>query len=442
MKRSIVIAGVVFVGLVVFLAWRFVRPMNIFVVSAAFERPVATQVIPAPLRTLRATECASCHAEFYQEWSTTLHSRAWTDPYFQADWKFDGAQQICKNCHIPLDRQQEHRVLGFRDREKWQPVLAPNPDFDPALQHEGVTCAACHLRDGEILGPYGTSAPHAVRKLADTNEICLRCHVVDGTTWDSFLKFSPCGTVAEIQSTPDAQREPGDAGGAGAQSVAGGAYSARGPGGEMAVPGVGALDCVECHMPAIERPLVVGGKTRLTRRHTWRGGHDPETVKNALDVQLESTPSGSPAPRRLLLTLTNTGAAHYLPTGIPDRHLSVQFQAWSADGKLIDEATHLLKRTILWRPFLIDLNDTRLQRWQPRQYRFDLPARPAPASVDVVLRYHLLAEARRVRIDYQADEPISYEVFRRRVVVGGPASPSSSVGSDLLSGQAQTNRSP
>ena len=30
-----------------------------------------------------------------------MHSQAWTDPYFQADWQFDGAQQICKNCHIP-----------------------------------------------------------------------------------------------------------------------------------------------------------------------------------------------------------------------------------------------------------------------------------------------------------------------------------------------------
>ena len=26
----------------VFLAWRFVRPMNIFVVSKAFERPIST----------------------------------------------------------------------------------------------------------------------------------------------------------------------------------------------------------------------------------------------------------------------------------------------------------------------------------------------------------------------------------------------------------------
>ncbi len=115
--------------------------MNIFVVSEAFERPISTERIPFPMKALRAEECAACHQEFYREWSTTIHSQAWTDPYFQADWRFDRKQQICKNCHTPLDRQQPQRVLGFNDKDKWDPILAPNPDFDPELQAPG-----CDLR--------------------------------------------------------------------------------------------------------------------------------------------------------------------------------------------------------------------------------------------------------------------------------------------------------
>ncbi len=109
-------AGGILLALAVFLAWRLVRPLNIFVVSGAFERPVETSAAPV---ALTAETCGECHPAFYDEWRTSMHSRAWTDPYCQADWRFDGSQQICKNCHIPLDRQQEQRVLGFRDADKW-----------------------------------------------------------------------------------------------------------------------------------------------------------------------------------------------------------------------------------------------------------------------------------------------------------------------------------
>jgi cytochrome c553 len=172
--------------LAVFLAWRFIRPLNIFVVTEAFERPEDTSEIPQPLVGLGARECAACHQDFYDEWRTTIHSQAWTDPYFQTDWQFDDSQQVCRNCHTPLDRQQLHVILGFRDKDKWDPIMEPNPDFDPDLQHEGVTCTACHLRDGKIVGVQGIQdAPHPVQQLNDPNEVCVRCHVVDGDRWDN-----------------------------------------------------------------------------------------------------------------------------------------------------------------------------------------------------------------------------------------------------------------
>ena len=47
--------------LTAFLVWRLIRPMNIFLVSDAFEKPVDTSTIPAPLQTLSARECGACH---------------------------------------------------------------------------------------------------------------------------------------------------------------------------------------------------------------------------------------------------------------------------------------------------------------------------------------------------------------------------------------------
>jgi len=45
----------------IFLAWRFIRPLNIFVVTEAFELPEDTPDIPQPLVGLGARECAACH---------------------------------------------------------------------------------------------------------------------------------------------------------------------------------------------------------------------------------------------------------------------------------------------------------------------------------------------------------------------------------------------
>lgn len=392
------IIGVTVLVLVIFLIWRFIRPMNIFIVSAAFERPIDTTTLPATLRSLRAEECAVCHRELYDEWSTSIHSQAWTDPYFQVDWRFDDQQQICKNCHIPLDRQQEYKVVGFRDNEKWDPILEPNPDFDARLQHEGVTCAVCHVRDGKILGPFADgNAPHPVAAMGDPNQVCVRCHVVSGERWDTFFRFPPCGTVAEIRATHAAEKSTS---------------------GEVVVAEAAALNCVECHMPLVQRPLVPGGAMRAVRRHVWRGGHDPDMVKRGLTIELiEQTTLVNK--RRFVLTITNTDAAHFLPTGTPDRHLSIELRVLNKSGNVLQEDREVLKRTVMWRPFIVDLWDTRLQPHQPRDYalHLDTAKTPTASAVEAVVRYHLLDEARRRRIGYQNAEPISYEVYRARIAL-------------------------
>ena len=394
-KRLILLFGLI--ALAAFLTWRFVRPMNIFLVSEAFERPVDSTRIPAGLKGLGAEECGECHRDEYEEWSTSIHSQAWTDPYYQVDFVFDGSQQICLNCHIPLDRQQEHKVLGFRDTEKWDPILAPNPDFDAKLQHEGVTCSGCHVRNGTVLGAYGhENKDHPVETMEDSNIICVQCHVVQGERWDTFYRMPPCGTVAEIRA------------GSGKHS---------GRSGNLTVADLGELGCVECHMPDVKRPLVEGGKRRFARRHTWRGGHDPEMVKEALTINLEEQARPQPGKRRFVLTLTNSGADHFVPTGTPDRHLTVELRLLDDQGEVLEEERHTLKRTIMWRPFIVDLWDNRLARKESRRYalEFDSARETNAVAVEAVVRYHLLDEARRKRIDYNNEEPIAYDVFRKQL---------------------------
>ena len=406
-KRSIIIAMVLV--FLVFIVWRLIRPMNIFIVDDRFAWPVDTTQTPVVLGRLSAKECATCHQEFYDEWQTTIHSKAWTEPYFQTDWKFDGSQHSCRLCHTPLDRQQPQKVLGYRDSDKWDPIVENNPDFDSKLQHEGVTCAACHYREGKIVGVIGnTNAPHPVKKIDDPNQVCVRCHIVDGERWDTFLRFPPCGTVAEIKSSRD--------------QLSGNKMTVSGKTGEHLVSDSSTLGCVECHMPLLKRALVKGGVVRETRQHLWRGGHDPEMVKSGLTINFAEFDFSiknalNKSKRVFTLMIENTGAAHYLPTGTPDRHLTVALRVLDKHNKVLNENINVIKRTVMWRPFIVDLKDTRLPRWQPRSYEIELSDREKAVSVEAIVSYHLLDEKRRQRIGYENKTPIAYEVFRQKIVL-------------------------
>jgi hypothetical protein len=366
---------------VVFLLWRLLRPLNIFIVDERFERPMQVGT-PSGLASLSAKDCGRCHREIYREWAGSMHALAWTDPYFQVDFKYDGSLQVCLNCHTPLVNQQEDLVLGFRDRDKFDPILKPNPAFDAALRDEGVTCAVCHIRNGRIVGPFRTDrAPHPVEydpEMSKGIKPCLKCHVVAGKRWDTFYTIPPCGTVAEIEA-----------------------------GGE-------AIDCVSCHMPAVMRPTAEGKSSRQGRRHQFHGGHEPERVKESLRVDHRLENDG------LVVTLTNVGAAHYLPTGTPDRHLTLELKLLGQKGEVLKEKVHTMKRYILWRPFIVDLRDTRLPYRQPREFRFPLIKRSSGifAAVDVTVRYHLLDEARRKKIGYINVEPINYPIYHERIPLG------------------------
>lgn len=429
MKKRTLYISLVIIVLIIFFAWRFMRPMNIFLVEDNFSQPIDTSQKPLMFKTLSAKECGTCHQSLYQEWKTSIHSQAWTEPYFQTDWKFDGSPQSCRLCHTPLDTQLPDKILGYRDKEKWDPIIEKNPQFNVALQHEGVTCSACHYRDGKIVGVLGnTNAPHPVTVLKNANEVCVRCHVVGGDRWDTFFRFPPCGTVAEIdiarQNPPTAdelkmlaklsslsvdEKTPGKS----SEPL----VVMKGFSGERVVTDVASLNCVECHMPAVERSLVEGGKVRTVRRHLWRGGHDPEMVKKALSVAFTEITQPKNKNRRFELSLANTGAAHYLPTGTPDRHLTVHLRLFDKNNKLISEKKHTLKRTVMWRPFIVDLWDTRLPRYKPRQYEIEVPVDSVAVKVEAEIRYHLLDERRRKRINYNNETPINYEVFRQQIML-------------------------
>lgn len=89
-----------------------------------------------------------------------------------------------------------------------------------------------------------------------------------------------------------------------------------------------------------------------------------------------------------------------------------------AQGKVLESEQAKLKRTVMWRPFIVDLWDTRLPRSETRRYSIDVPAnRTLSAGVEAQVHYHLLNEARRKRIGYDNTTAIHYPDFQKQLPI-------------------------
>ena len=285
--------GVATIVGIVYVYYTEVKPVVIFGLRSDYAHAIPFQKIPEGLTSLKAESCGQCHREIYDEWKTSIHAHAYEDPFFQAYWKKDKHIWVCLNCHTPLENQQPTLIKDIPRGRVEKATQEPNPHFDAALQKESITCAACHVRDGVILGPFDDSAaPHPTKfdPSFRTAQFCSRCHnVVSGPA--QFYNVGPCGTYAEYE----------------------GKYFMQERG----------FICQSCHMPEIDRPVAENSPIRRGRQHLWRGGHDPDMVKRAVAIQVRADP---PAPKpgeqvTVTLTLMNAGAGHKIPTGDPDRSL-------------------------------------------------------------------------------------------------------------------------
>lgn len=385
-RRTTLVIGVVLAASTLMLTQRYLRDLHTYGIGARFARPLDVQ-IPAGLTSIRAESCGQCHQAIYAEWKATIHAAAWSDDYFQTDWAWDDRKQNCLNCHTPLVNQQPDLVTGFVDNDLWQPILAPNPDYDEALRDEGVTCAACHVRDGVIVGPHPTDlAPHASRQVPNMTsgmEPCLRCHVTPLPDELSGPTTGICSTVSEIEAQ---ERQP---------------------------------DCIACHMPEVTRPLVEGYPARPGRHHTWRGGHTPEMVRPDLRVDVREVAQAGAA-YTYEVVLTNVGTHHMLPTGTPDRHIEVTVRLLDGLGRELQATRHRVIRRILWRPVILELSDTRLPYLEPQvvPFAFELDDPSAPHVLEVTADYHFVEAWRRAQIGLPEDSHAPYRLLEQRVPVG------------------------
>lgn len=367
------------------------------------------ETAPVPLHGggeigIRAADCAACHQDIHREWSQSTHAAAMRDPQFIAELaKHDSPRWLCVSCHAPLQDQHPVRLqsdtllLGATDTALGNPEPVPHPGFDPALAEEAVTCASCHVRlyedgRGTILGARGdTDAPHRVTvDAASLRNACARCHTPgEGLLTPTF----PCWfeTDAELAAGPHADR-----------------------------------DCASCHMPGTHRPIALGSPPRDTVHHFWAGGGVPKDFpgyETLLDRGWHPGFSATVGPpraaadgTRVRLDLHNDRAGHAVPTADPERHLRIHVRLESADGRLLDHATHRIGQEWHWGDSLRNdparrLDDNRLAPGERRELSFTLADAPEDASVVVEILHVRLAPE---NLRYARATPIDDDLLRHR----------------------------
>jgi len=344
-KKIALLSLVVFMGIVGYQLFIKEKEPVIKPLTKSWEKAVPHQEIPKGLASLSAEQCGACHTAHYEEWQYSTHSHAWTDLQFQAELKKESSPYLCINCHIPLQNQQEFVVKGLIDGDIYQPVKEKNPHFDQKLQHEGITCASCHVRDNAVVGTTGTSkAPHALKKDAAfmSEKLCISCH----------------NASAVVTPTLVCTFETGDEWKAG--------------------PYYGKQNCISCHMETVEREIVTGYGKRLSHRHYFAGSGIPKRKGaktkglNGLEITPSRLQKSYPMEKEIVyqLKLKNEYAGHRLPSGDPERFYRISFDLLDEKGKQIATKTDRIGEEWQWYPVAKKISDNNLNPKEERIFEF------------------------------------------------------------------------
>ncbi len=296
---------------------RVFREMDDFL-SGYWQRPIPLQGSPpdtfSPLdSSLDPATCGNCHPQQYADWQTTLHSGAYSPGLSGqlVNWEEDWYENVreCLVCHTPLSEQsaQVPDTSG---------TLVANPYFDASLRHQGLVCAACHLRgwnrygpprrDGSV-APSPAGSPHGGvtrTPFFEDSRFCAGCHQFE----------FPAPNGKSLQNTYN--------------EWASSRYAAEG------------ISCQDCHMP--------------DRRHLWRGVHDSTMVRNGVTIEWATDVGDG-----IGLRVTNSGTGHRFPTYVTPE-VWVRIELLDSERRAVDGAIVELPLRRVMGGGWTEVSDTRL----------------------------------------------------------------------------------
>jgi hypothetical protein len=271
--------------------------------------PIDVGGVPDGLANITAQGCNACHFQAHDDWAESAHAHAGQSPTFRAALERAANSTACSQCHLPLSVQHAQLAAGYIDGDLSRPKLLPNEAWDATLMAEGVGCAACHIRDGKVVGTRPISgAPHpvAVSTELGTSAFCATCHQLSFPNSDRPFY----DTYGEWKATP---------------------YAAAG------------MQCQDCHMPPVAG---VASATRFAATPSHGFSADTSRALTVLvDLDTPVIQRGSPFESRI--RIQNTGAGHHVPTGSPYKTYTITVSLVDQHGaELAPSHTEVLGRTV------------------------------------------------------------------------------------------------
>jgi hypothetical protein len=360
--------------------------------TKSWEIIVPNQEPPEGLTSISAEYCGACHKEHYADWKKSTHAHAWTDEQFQSEIKKENNPFFCINCHVPLQNQQADYILGLEDGDIYKPVRHKNPKFDRKLQQEGITCAACHVRDGYIIGTSGK--PNQVHKVRQdvaflSEKLCVSCHNASATLKDDLV----------------CTFETGD------EWKKGKYYKKK--------------NCISCHMPESDGEISPGNRgmkhlhsfpgSGIAKHTNYVADHMPEI---GVKFSIAKSTISKTEKLKVNVELHNENAGHKVPTGDPERYITITLDVKNKQEKTVYTKTERIGETWTWSPKAKKLSDNNLKVGEKRTLKFEnAQLAPGTYTVEMVIEKFRMS---RENADYHklSDKyPISRVIFKEEKAV-------------------------
>ncbi|MBI5362242.1 MAG: HEAT repeat domain-containing protein, partial [Planctomycetes bacterium] len=285
------------------------------VADAAPDRVAHAQAV------MKSSYCAACHPDLYAEHEQNTHGRAFTDEEVRlGTGRF--SQGDCIVCHTP------------------RPIFESGIGMNPIRRHHdleaGITCMTCHWKSGVDYGGFqgGADCKAAFDPRVGQVEACASCHRNHGTPyqWELAKNGKQAGH-----------------------------------------------ECVDCHMPIVERPVAVGEKPRAVRSHVFPGARSVTQVARAYRYEAKVEEN------EVVVSITNAGAGHNFPTELKQRSLESVVVVRDGEGKEVARS-RMVFRDPYKRPYGLTLQvNTQIPSGETRTHR--VPIAVADGSVTCELHY-------------------------------------------------------
>jgi hypothetical protein len=327
--------------------------------------------LPAGAQATASEWCGLCHRDIYAMWGESAHARSVESIPFLLSYRETEDRHgretagACLDCHAPM-----RRVTG-------------DTGLDYKVTWEGVNCDACHsirkvdtsgrtpkhvLDVGPVKrGPIreAVSSGHDVEysELHTQSLVCAGCHEYTNSEGTKVL-----ATYSEWSGSESAAR---------------------------------GKTCQICHMGTTDAEVVDPRVKRVddpVNIHLVPGGHSLVQLNEALGVSIR--PERNEDGMRLVVTVTNKGAGHAVPTGMPGRRIILDldvntssgqdFQAQRTYGRFFEDAdgNPIVKDGGYFATGVKEVRDTRFKPDETRVETFDIDcASDDMAHVTLKLHY-------------------------------------------------------